>query len=217
MEETVKERLMLFIKEKGLSQKRFEETAHISNGYVNNLKASPSSKVLQKIFYAFPDLSQSWLLTGVGSMLQSDNIPADRPRVSYTEGKPYYNVDFTGGFDIVLNDQTAKPDYLIDFKMYREADCWCNITGHSMEPLISNGDIIAIKELKNWRDFILYGEAYGIVTEDMRTVKIVTKSEKGDGYLHLVPVNKSVEYQPQDIPIKLITHVFKILGCMKKL
>ena len=86
-----------------------------------------------------------------------------------------------------------------------------------MEPLISNGDIIAIKELKNWRDFILYGEAYGIVTEDMRTVKIVTKSEKGDGYLHLVPVNKSAEYQPQDIPIKLITHVFKILGCMKKL
>lgn len=217
MEETVKERLLLFIKEKGLSQKRFEETAHISNGYVNNLKASPSSKVLQKIFYAFPDLSQSWLLTGEGAMLQSENIPADRPRMSYTEGKPYYNVDFTGGFDIVLNDQTAKPDYLIDFKKYREADCWCNITGHSMEPLISNGDIIAIKELKNWRDFILYGEAYGIVTEDMRTVKIVTKSEKGDGYLHLVPVNKSVEYQPQDIPIKLITHVFKILGCMKKL
>ncbi len=217
MEETVKERLMLFIKEKGLSQKRFEETAHISNGYVNNLKASPSSKVLQKIFYAFPDLSQSWLLTGVGPMLQSDSISADKPKMSYTEGKPYYNVDFTGGFDIVLNDQTAKPDYLIDFKKYREADCWCNITGHSMEPLISNGDIIAIKELKNWRDFILYGEAYGIVTEDMRTVKIVTKSEKGDGYLHLVPVNKSVEYQPQDIPIKLITHVFKILGCMKKL
>ena len=71
MEETVKDRLMLFIKKKGLSQKRFEETAHISNGYVNNLKASPSSKVLQKIFCAFPDLSQSWLLTGEGPMLTS--------------------------------------------------------------------------------------------------------------------------------------------------
>lgn len=73
MEETVKDRLMLFIKEKGLSQKRFEETAHISNGYVNNLKASPSSKVLQKIFCAFPDLSQSWLLTGEGPMLTSSS------------------------------------------------------------------------------------------------------------------------------------------------
>lgn len=73
MEETVKHRLLLFIKEKGLSQKRFEEAAHISNGYVNNLKASPSSKVLQKIFGAYPELSQSWLLTGEGPMLTSSS------------------------------------------------------------------------------------------------------------------------------------------------
>ena len=73
MEETVKHRLLLFIKEKGLSQKRFEEAAHISNGYVNNLKASPSSKVLQKIFGAYPELSQSWLLTGEGPMLASSS------------------------------------------------------------------------------------------------------------------------------------------------
>ena len=69
MEETVKHRLLFFIKEKGLSQKRFEETAHLSNGYINNLKASPSSAIIQKILYAFPDLSQSWLLTGEGPML----------------------------------------------------------------------------------------------------------------------------------------------------
>ena len=47
------------------------------------------------------------------------------PVISYTNGVPYYNVDFIGGFDIVLNDQTAKPEYLIDFKKYNEATCWC--------------------------------------------------------------------------------------------
>lgn len=141
----------------------------------------------------------------------------DRPSVSYTRGKPYYNVDFIGGFDLVLNDQTINPDYLIDFKKYEEADYWCNITGHSMEPLISNGDIIALKQLNGWRDFLLYGEVYGVVTDEMRTVKIVTKSEKGDDYLQLVPVNKSPEYQPQDIPVRLITHILQVLGCMKKL
>lgn len=141
----------------------------------------------------------------------------DKPAISYTHGKPYYNVDFIGGFDIVLSDQSANPDYLIDFPKYEDADCWCNITGHSMEPLISNGDIIALKEMRDWRDFLLFGEVYGIVTDDMRTVKTVTKSSKGDGFLQLVPVNKSVEYQPQDIPVKIITRVFKVLGCMKKL
>lgn len=140
-----------------------------------------------------------------------------KPTISYSHGKPYYNVDFLGGFDIVLNDQTINPEYLIDFKKYDDADCWCNVSGHSMEPLISNGDIIAIKQLHDWREFLLYGEVYGIVTKDMRTVKLVTKSPKGDDYLHLVPVNKSEEYQPQDIPKKLITHMFQVLGCMKKL
>ena len=139
------------------------------------------------------------------------------PTISYTHGNPYYNVDFLGGFDIILNDQTINPEYLIDFKKYADADCWCNISGHSMEPLISNGDIIAIKQINDWREFLLYGEAYGIVTNDMRTVKIVTKSDKGDDYIRLIPVNKSGEYQPQDLPKKLITHVFRVLGCMKKL
>ena len=71
--------------------------------------------------------------------------------------------------------------------------------------------------MKDWRDFILYGEVYGIVTEDMRTVKVVTKSERGQDFMRLVPINKSEEYKPQDIPIKLITHVFKVVGCMKKM
>ena len=145
------------------------------------------------------------------------SVLENTPTISYSQGKPYYNVDFLGGFDIIINDQTINPEYLIDFKKYEDADCWCNISGQSMEPLISNGDIIALKQLYDWREFLLSGEVYGIVTRDMRTVKIVTSSQKGDDYIRLVPVNKSEEYQPQDIPKKLITHVFQVLGCMKKL
>lgn len=70
--ETTKERILLFIKRIGISQKKFEETAGLSNGYVNNVKASPSAKILQKIFCAYPDLNKTWLLTGEGSMLTAD-------------------------------------------------------------------------------------------------------------------------------------------------
>ena len=79
MEESVKQRILAFIKEKSIGQKKFEETVGLSNGYVNNLKASPSSNVLQKIFSAYPDLNKSWLLTGEGSMLSAsepDSISA---------------------------------------------------------------------------------------------------------------------------------------------
>lgn len=187
-----------------------------------------SSKILEPFCKHYKQVNPSYILIGEGHMFLTDsdnNVPvvADTPSsdnvptISYSQGKPYYNVDFLGGFDIIINDQTINPEYLIDFKKYEDADCWCNISGQSMEPLISNGDIIALKQLHDWREFLLYGEVYGIVTRDMRTVKIVTSSQKGDDYIRLIPVNKSEEYQPQDIPKKLVTHVFKVLGCMKKL
>ena len=182
-----------------------------------------STDIVMELSRLYKQVNPGYILIGEGSMFRTDsdnNIPvvADTsssdnvPAISYSQGKPYYNVDFLGGFDIIINDQTINPEYLIDFKKYEDADCWCNISGQSMEPLISNGDIIALKQLYDWREFLLSGEVYGIVTRDMRTVKIVTSSQKGDDYIRLIPVNKSEEYQPQDIPKKLVTHVFKVLG-----
>lgn len=114
-----------------------------------------------------------------------------------------------------MSDQTLRPDYLIDFQKYNDADCWCNVTGHSMEPEINNGDIIALKEVKEWQMFLPFGEVYGIVTNEHRTIKRVTASDK-DGFLKLVPTNRNPEYQPQDIPMSIILKIFRVLGCVKK-
>ena len=32
------------------------------------------------------------------------------PVKGYSAGVPYYNVDFLGGFDLVINDQTITPE-----------------------------------------------------------------------------------------------------------
>lgn len=77
MEQTVKERLMIFIKKKGLSHKRFEIAAKLSIGYVSNLRRSPSAEKLVSIFSAFPDLNKTWLLTGEGEMLNQELSKTD--------------------------------------------------------------------------------------------------------------------------------------------
>lgn len=139
------------------------------------------------------------------------------PTINYErKGVPYYDVDFIGGFDLVLNDQTVNPEYYVNFKQYNGADYWVNVNGHSMEPEVAHGDIIAIKELNNWPIHILYGEMYAIVTTQNRTVKYVRKSTKGEDWLRLVPVNVS-EYDEQDIPKSVIMKVFKVLGCTKRI
>ena len=147
---------------------------------------------------------------------EHESDTSQEPKMSYEHGVPYYNVDFIGGFDLVINDQTINPDYLIDFPLYRKATCWCNITGHSMEPEITHGDIIALRKIEDWR-FLPYGEVYAIVTKnDMRTVKRIGPSPNPNCIM-LIPTNKSPEYAPQELKIEDILHVFEVMGCMKKL
>lgn len=173
------------------------------------------NNVLNKIVEAFPQINKDWLMTGHGDMLISGN-KITVPQISYTKGVPYYNVDFIGGFDIVLNDQTINPEYLIDFRKYNEATCWCNVTGHSMEPEITHGDIIALKKIED-KSFLPLGEVYAIVTTNgMRTIKRLGPSNDPKCYT-LVPTNKSPEYGIQELPKDMIEHIFQVLGCMKRL
>lgn len=69
--QTAKDRLLLFINHLNIGQGKFEKSCGISNGYINNLRSSPTVKVVQKIIGAYPELSQSWLITGEGEMLKS--------------------------------------------------------------------------------------------------------------------------------------------------
>ena len=129
------------------------------------------------------------------------------------KGVPYYNVEFTGSFIEMVNDQTISPEYYIDCFPNIKADTWCKISGDSMSPLIQNGDMIALQNVSDLSS-ILYGEIYAIVTKELRTVKRVKKSEEGEDHLLLVPENKE-EYEPQDIHKAAILQIYKVVGCMK--
>lgn len=189
-----------------------QKISNIENGITD-----VSTEILQDFAIHYGDkINVNYIIKGEQPMLTDKQESEDKPIISYSSGVPYYNVDFIGGFDLILNDQTINPEYYIDFKQYNSADCWCNVTGHSMEPEINQGDIIALKELHDWRTYIPAGEIYGLVTTEHRTIKKVCPSPK-EGYLRLIPTNKSPEYVPQDIPISIVIKVYKVLGCMKRL
>lgn len=93
-----------------------------------------------------PDVNVEWLITGNGDMLRTmqenkqekspynDSLTyctpklADDPNV----GKPYYDVDFIGGFTEIFNSQVSVPATNIVIRGFEKADLWCNVTGHSM-------------------------------------------------------------------------------------
>ena len=164
------------------------------------------------------DIDFNWLFTGESTMLCTEPQTNINPSINQDyKGSPYYNVDFIGGFDFVPNDQTQLPDYYINYPPYNKPGVlWCNLTGHSMEPEISNGDIIAVKEVTSPIEYLPAGEIYGIITDDYRTVKRIRPSKEHQGFICLIPSNKSPEFCEQEIPVNMIRRVYAVLGSIRK-
>ncbi len=220
---TYNKRLQMLIDNKRVTPYYLSKATGVSQATISRLKsdvtAKPNISTNKKIADYF-NVNEEWLLTGEGEMLNSSTSHKEEPSepvISYTSGRPYYNIDFIGGFDMVFCDSPITPEYNIDFAPYnRDGVVWCNITGNSMSPRISHGDIIAIKEVVDWQNFLIMGEIYALVTTtDLRTVKIIRKGSDSTKF-RLVPVNKE-EYDEQEISKSMILRIFEVVGCMKRI
>ena len=160
------------------------------------------------------NISPDWLLTGKGNMLKGEETEdASAPVVSYDPkvGQPFYNVDFLGGFSEVYNSQVSVPDRNIIVPGFDRAKLWCNVTGHSMEPKINHGDIIALRPCT--LDDIQYGEIYAVVLDTIRTIKILRKGSSKNS-LRYVPINPN--FDEQEFAIKRIINIFEVIGSISK-
>ena len=191
MEETVKQRLIKYLKYKGLGQTKFEEMAGLSRGYISNLKKEPSTSKLLKILAAAPDLNQQWLITGEGEMLVDDNKNMNElqpfeikngRRVGIPLVSQYAYAGYLSGY--------ADPEYLetlpiIDFTPDREmTGNWLafEVKGDSMDDgtrdSYCQGDIVITREVEPhlWRDSRLHYNKrdFVIVHEEGILLKRVT-------------------------------------------
>lgn len=128
-------------------------------------------------------------------------------------GIPFYNVDFCLGYDVVFNDAVQVPTGYIQHPMNGHADCWVMTRGNSMSPLISGGDMIAIREVHI--DSVLFGDVYAIVTDENRTIKRVRKGSEPSKW-KLVPENK-IDFDEQEIDISSVIKVYHVEAVAKAL
>lgn len=123
---------------------------------------------------------------------------------------PFYDVDFMGGFSEVENDQTINPDDWVVSPGLEHATLWCRCSGRSMEPLIHNGDLIALRQCRI--SDIQYGSVYAVVLDTIRTVKVLRRSATPDQTLLFVPVNRE-EFDEQEFPLSRILQIYEVIGC----
>jgi len=214
---TVISRISEYITQRKFSITQFEKSISVSNGLIAKAirgEKSIGSDKLEKIFFVYTDLNPVWVLTGKGEMLLEQESSKICVSPDSQVGVPYYDVDFSGGFNAIFNNQTLLPDHNIVFEPFSDAQLWCNVTGYSMANTINHGDIVALKELPNWEENVLFGEIYAIVTDQLRTIKIIRKSGSDDT-LKLVPINTK-DFDENEVRKSSVLKVFTVLGAIKK-
>lgn len=66
---TVKNRILSFLKLKGISKRQFYADTGLSNGTLDKVENIGSDKV-EKIYDAYPEINLVWLITGKGEMIE---------------------------------------------------------------------------------------------------------------------------------------------------
>ena len=212
METTVKERIVSFLKEKGLSQSAFEKSTGLSNGYVNNISKGIGAEKLQRIIEIYPELSQTWLLTGEGEMLRTapDDSAADKqktlPLIPFEAIAGYLSTDNEG---VMVEDCER---YVIPEFEQRGAEFIIRVSGSSMYPKYSNGDLLGCKKIKDIL-FFQWGKIYVLDTSQGTLVKRIYEHENDD-FVKLVSDNKDV-YPPFVIPKSDIRSLSIVVGVIR--
>lgn len=220
MEESAKERLLKFLKEKKLGRNKFEAMCGLSAGYLTKLRHCPSAKKLAQILEAFPDLNRSWLLTGEGQMLTTAAgndtalavTPEQQPSAAAISGKPHT-------VPLVPAYAAAGPQPGIDdigvlasdcpqvFSPHPAAEIAIEITGSSMAPDFPPGCRVFATRLP-YLDNIRRGDVYVVETSEGAVIKRLTLSD-GGRYVTAESINP--DYAPYRIPRADIRSLWRVL------
>lgn len=204
MENTVKGRLIQYIKYKGISQRKFENVIEVSNGFINNISKSIGADKLNRISIQYPELNTSWLLTGQGEMIRKEETKENI-------GIPFYS-DLpvsAGKLDVITAD--ASPSGYVDLPGLR-ARALFPVVGCSMKPDINPGDVIGIDVVKNPNN-IDPDKVYLIITTDQRMIKHLEPDPQDDEILWGVSPNyhKIKIYKSEIKYIYQVTYVGRLI------
>lgn len=134
--------------------------------------------------------------------------PPDNPSIRF-KAIPYYDIDFSTN-DVVFSEQglieNQEPDDYFYIPVAIDADFAFPNIGDSMHPVLSNGDMVAYKYIRDL-SFFNYGLKHLIVTSEQRMVRFLNRhNQKG----MLLLESNNADFAAIDMPIKSIKHILQV-------
>ena len=212
------ERIKALIDNLGITQSEFAKRISIdASNFSKHLtgKLPISDSLINKIV-ADLGVSKEWLCTGNGTMyltapvdvhshIRTLTLPPEAIATEPRNGAKVYGLDVTAGN--LARDRMFTDDLVIGSidVPFVNPDCSIvKVSGDSMKPVINNGDMIAIREIKNL-NLIFWGQIYVVLLEDYRMVKYVRKHENPN---RVILRSENKEYDDIEIEKRDICDLF---------
>ncbi|MDR1652258.1 MAG: helix-turn-helix domain-containing protein [Prevotellaceae bacterium] len=218
----INQRIKQIKTENRLTNKLFSERVGLSEDTIKSLfskDTNPSTETLIKIYSAFPLYSLEWILTGnenTGIVGNNASIASERVcagRQDEWDFVSLYDVSAAAGYgtfdEMISGEKIIGRYYIPDFK---NVDWMIYVTGSSMYPKYSSGDIIACREIKESR-FIQWGKVYVVATREQGLLVKRLKASENKDCIKAVPDNP--DYDAFDIPKDEILGIALVIGVIR--
>ncbi|MBR6077326.1 MAG: helix-turn-helix transcriptional regulator [Paludibacteraceae bacterium] len=175
------------------------------------------SKWLQIIVENYPDISPSWLLTGEGPMLKADSdgeVKVSKAEPS-ADGLPLVPIEAVAGFNgddmpgVRLEDCLR---YVVPEFAAAGAEYLIRVSGSSMYPKYSSGDILACRRIPEI-DFFQWGKIYVIDSSQGAMVKRIYQCE--DDAACVLCKSDNDKYPPFTLPKSAIRSLSIVIGVIR--
>lgn len=212
IQQDIRTRIKQLIALRGLSQSKFADHLGISAANMSkhlNGKLPITIGLVNRICLDY-GVARQWLMFGQDTPYaksEGENLQETKGTIAKM-GIPIYDIDVTAGFGplekILTNDRIS--GYISLPQLHNpHHERIVRVSGNSMEPSISDGSFIAIREVQN--DTIYWGQAYVIVLEDYRMVKIIRRhSDSSKIILH----SENPEFDDIEIYRNKIIGLYKV-------
>ena len=186
MKHAIKERIIQFIKYKGISKNAFENACNMSKRYISNLKGTPGARIIKNIHDAFPELNTTWLITGTGEML-SESTETQESALLNENRAPILPTLVAGRPDVdileFVHNNVENLELSRIIVLDTPIDLWHMIRDDALSPVFKIGDKIALLAYDRGEENPIPGKIYAVDTASNGLIIRKLIPEENVGYI----------------------------------
>lgn len=200
-----------YMKIKGLNDNKVTIQLGLSVGSIGKSRRHNrdlSDKIVEQILNFYTDLNRTWLLTGEGEMLITNNVVESKQE----NGIPLIPIEAMAGSltceQIVMEYDCER----YSLSMFKNADFLIPIKGDSMLPTYKSGDIVVCRRLPMIDLFFQWNKVYVVDTNQGPIIKRIKPGEKENSIKF---VSDNPDNDPFELPLSEINAIALVIGVVR--